>query len=480
MSQNYGLRGPICGETNRPTRNTPGPWGTNDAGDPCNPTVLEMLSGPVGVGRFVSAASSIVSQVGPGGPIVELAVRHLLHSVDQRDLDAVKRIIDHIKNNPEASLKNLKALTGAALRTAQEDVRDGALQKLSMQFGTPIYLIPVAVGCVVGALQALWETLESLYGMVVHTDEFVDDIIQLLEILLSPGGEDACREMGRQSGAQIAADVNRIANAHSIVAAYEIGKIIGPTVVGVIIAVLTAGGGAAAVASGRMAQIIAKIRRIPGGSRIMDRISRRRHRGPLDGVTDAEIDGALEAITSPPVTGGRRPRIGDRRVPTSRPTRLEADNIPRRSGETLRAAIQRIQTVIGHRIDGNSAVNNAWNRARQRVLLDNSLTSANARELYDTAREQFWREVRDDSAAKKYFEDAGFDFPAARERPPMLRNAPSTIPESEIRISLDHVKEIAQGQNWQRALDADNLRFEFQMPNTFREIIQSRHPDLRQ
>jgi hypothetical protein len=46
-------------------------------------------------------------------------------------------------------------------------------------------------------------------------------------------------------------------------------------------------------------------------------------------------------------------------------------------------------------------------------------------------------------------------------------------------LSLDHVQEKAQADNWQRALDADNLKFEFASPNTERENSQMRHPELR-
>ena len=123
---------------------------------------------------------------------------------------------------------------------------------------------------------------------------------------------------------------------------------------------------------------------------------------------------------------------------------------------------------------------NAWDRAARHVLRDENLARDNARELYEKARVRFWREVRDDAVARRQFEDAGFDFPPSRGSAPMLRDVRPDVPDQEIRISLDHVSELAQGQNWRRALDADNLEFEFQMPNTFREIVQMRHSNLRQ
>jgi hypothetical protein len=87
--------------------------------------------------------------------------------------------------------------------------------------------------------------------------------------------------------------------------------------------------------------------------------------------------------------------------------------------------------------------------------------------------------VRDDPAARKLFEDAGFEFPTGRTTAPILRGIPEGMSAQEFRISLDHILEKAIGDNWMRALDADNLRMEFQNPNSYREAIQARHPELR-
>jgi len=42
-----------------------------------------------------------------------------------------------------------------------------------------------------------------------------------------------------------------------------------------------------------------------------------------------------------------------------------------------------------------------------------------------------------------------------------------------------HLAEKAIGENWRQALDANNLQMELAMPNTYWEIIQARHPELR-
>ncbi len=65
-------------------------------------------------------------------------------------------------------------------------------------------------------------------------------------------------------------------------------------------------------------------------------------------------------------------------------------------------------------------------------------------------------------------------------KPPLLTSVGPAVSTEEIRISVDHVLEKAIGDNWQKALDADNLHMEFQTPNSYREIIQMRHPELRE
>lgn len=56
---------------------------------------------------------------------------------------------------------------------------------------------------------------------------------------------------------------------------------------------------------------------------------------------------------------------------------------------------------------------------------------------------------------------------------------PGSVQVMRLPPGLDHILEKAIGDNWRRALDANNLRMEFSMPNTYREIIQARHPELR-
>ena len=202
----------------------------------------------------------------------------------------------------------------------------------------------------------------------------------------------------------------------------------------------------------------------------------------IPGLTQAEVDAAIEGATTPGVTGRAKPRIDDRAVPTRQLRRLDAADLIRRPGETEAQAIERVRSVIGKRIT-ETPLTSAWQRARSRVLGNRSIQQVTREEmlrkggLYDQARNAFWEEVQADANARRFLNNADLDFAAGRA--PMLRVNTADVPTQELRVSLDHVNEKAIGDNWQRAIDADNLAFEFQNPNSFREIVQMRHPELR-
>jgi len=156
---------------------------------------------------------------------------------------------------------------------------------------------------------------------------------------------------------------------------------------------------------------------------------------------------------------------------------MEAEDIPRLTKtETLEQAKARIQTVIGKTIADDPALRKLWDEAASEVMRGKRLTKSNAAKMYDRTRNRFWRKVRE---KPDLFRDAGFALPRTKTRAPYLRGMRKNIPDAEITISLDHSAEKAIASNWKRALDPTNLVYEFAAPNSWREIIQMRHPVLR-
>ena len=187
-------------------------------------------------------------------------------------------------------------------------------------------------------------------------------------------------------------------------------------------------------------------------------------------------------MESPSVTGKSKPRIADQRVSTKEQLRMDIEHVPRLMNETMRDAVKRVKEIIHHKVSEYQEMYEAWDRARAQVLKNNTLDSSNYTQLFERTRDLFWQEIRNDQIAKEYFTKAGFDFRHDdNRRAAFLKGVSKDITEKikgEIIVSLDHIVE--KKQDWKLALDADNLRFEFSVPNTYRENIQQRDPKLRE
>ena len=87
--------------------------------------------------------------------------------------------------------------------------------------------------------------------------------------------------------------------------------------------------------------------------------------------------------------------------------------------------------------------------------------------------------MRQDPSAVDFLKKHGFEFEGDRGAAMAVLGPQGTattergnITNQERRISLDHIEEKAQGENWKKALDADNLELMFQNANSWKEIVQ--------
>ena len=157
--------------------------------------------------------------------------------------------------------------------------------------------------------------------------------------------------------------------------------------------------------------------------------------------------------------------------------------IPTRPGETGRQALARIRTIIGKKISDIPELATIWDGVEKWILNKHALTQENMPTLYDNAQQLFWDRVAGKTpqglAARKALAAAGLETTVGKGRAALLEGTDPRLRVEEIRVSLDHIKEKGQGQNWRLALDPTNLRLEMQLPNTERENSQQRHPELR-
>jgi len=204
-----------------------------------------------------------------------------------------------------------------------------------------------------------------------------------------------------------------------------------------------------------------------------------------------EVDEALETMAGPRVKGRKRPRVedpshpkGSRAIPSrpageDLPRRMDIEDIPCMAGETARQAVNRVRRVVGQKLQDLPELAAAWDAARKKVLQSTPVptNAKEARAVFDKVRDQFWEDVADNTTLNKYFTSAGFEFPGTKGRAPRLSGVDPAIPDWEKTVSLDHLIEVRN--DFSKALDAKNLKMEFSMPNTVREIKQMRHPELR-
>jgi hypothetical protein len=136
-----------------------------------------------------------------------------------------------------------------------------------------------------------------------------------------------------------------------------------------------------------------------------------------------------------------------------------------------------VKNVQGRTIADHPKLKELWDIATAKVTSQEKLNSQNYKDLYNKTRDRFWDTVRADKEAASIFESAGFEFADSGRAPLLKIKTASQIPIEERRISLDH--NIEKAIDWRLALTPSNLTFEMQNPNSNREIIQMRHPELR-
>jgi len=217
--------------------------------------------------------------------------------------------------------------------------------------------------------------------------------------------------------------------------------------------------------------------------------SKRRWGNAVDKFGDTlDADASTSKVTGGPKSGYY---IDDKKVPGKRRSHLDIDadpdgtdaSVPTRPGETGRQAAARVGTVIGKKISDIPVLAKLWEDARTSILSRRTLTASNYADLYDATRNAFWSRVGGKTpeaiAARQILKDAGFSVVPGEGTAPRLDGADPKLKRAETTISLDHKEEKAIGDNWKKALDADNLQMEFAMPNTDRENRQARHPELR-
>jgi hypothetical protein len=211
----------------------------------------------------------------------------------------------------------------------------------------------------------------------------------------------------------------------------------------------------------------------------------------LFGMTDKEIDAAMESLEPGRITGGKKSgyKIDGIRMPKRLRRAIDVLDIMN-PAELLelgkggwKKAMDRMNKVMGKKISDIDELRDAWNAARAEVLGPGKQPTDYSREeviaMYGKAQSKFWQNVRKNQKAMEFLKAQGFELAgdggaALAGLGPKGQESTTRghITDQERRVSLDHIDEKAQGDNWKRALDADNLELMFQNANSWKEIFQ--------
>jgi len=209
----------------------------------------------------------------------------------------------------------------------------------------------------------------------------------------------------------------------------------------------------------------------------------------LFGGSEAEWDAALETIDVPRVKGTEKSghRIDGITVPDP-PRRViditdlmtDAELKAGRSGH--KSATERIHKVMGRKISDIPELKALWDDVKTKMMggkTAEQLGREKMLELYPKARRAFWEIVRRDPNTAAFLKQHGLEL-KGKSGAPVAELGPKgkettirgNLTDQERRVSLDHIKEKAQGENWKNALDGDNLELMFQNANSWKEIVQ--------
>jgi len=124
-----------------------------------------------------------------------------------------------------------------------------------------------------------------------------------------------------------------------------------------------------------------------------------------------------------------------------------------------RTEVTAARRLLGRRIDGIGPIGRIWRRVTNPGE-PGQLTLGNSRRLFDNQRARFWRAVRQDQAARKMFEDAGFRFEGSDTSAPVRQLSDG----STMQATIDHIAERQTVPT--RALDPTNLQISSRRENT--------------
>ncbi len=182
-------------------------------------------------------------------------------------------LLDNIGHNVAAFFE------GIATGLRRSSIDDATIRRLRNRLAGAVVLnvtLPVVMtsGIVVGALGDVWQSLRSLVETLMNPGEALQAAAEALRMLVSEDPRLA-GALGQEVGAGLATQIVGLSRQNPIQFTYNLGRILGPFFVDILISLVTAGAGLALRGVRGLARVQRMMRRLRPVLRLVQRASRR-------------------------------------------------------------------------------------------------------------------------------------------------------------------------------------------------------------
>ena len=314
----------------------------------------------------------------------------------------------------------------------------------------PVFL----AGAVVGIGEDVVDAVKGIWHLITDFGAFIDQMKAFLSAFFGPDSREIGHALGQAMGREYGKRISDLARGNVFEFTFGVGRMIGPTIVYTVLSFLGVPELLISAFVTRLVEILGPLlERFPALMAMVEKIAAKLSRvGKLSTMEelDAELDRSFAATFTEHVEPG-------------------APGAPSPVAPEIRAGFQASQlaplrALLGRPINssGLSVLADIWTDAANPGEAA-SLTLQNSRRLFDNQRGRFWRRVRQNTDARKLFEDAGFSFPtgAGRETTAPVK---TLADGSTMQATIDHIieRQTAPG----RALDPSNLQVVTRRENT--------------
>lgn len=145
----------------------------------------------------------------------------------------------YVSSEEPFTLHPIGAFVNGFLDGIKVHLSDEVYEEISKKIAFSTGLQPVLIlGATVGIWREVWETIVGAYEFITNPEGFIDQIVNLLEILLNDS--EAAKELGHQLGEEKSEQIAKSKDYNQFKFTFSLGEFVGPIALEIILAIITA------------------------------------------------------------------------------------------------------------------------------------------------------------------------------------------------------------------------------------------------